>query len=394
MAGLAGGVALAGCSGRPRGVRAVPDALLVDTARGLAVLRGNRCAVAGVAVVAPDATTIYATVPAPGGTRLETIATDSGTVAASTVLPDAWEPRIVSPDGRLVALVPPGHGAGREHSTILVADGSGVRHRLELAGNVVPDAFGEAGTTMFVLDWLPPAAPDRYRVRAVDLASGKPGPLLTRTKVPVPPGAEEEMRGTARQAVFSPDLATLYTLYTNQPDHWHTRDLIAGHKAAETPAFVHTLSLAVGWAYCVDLPEPFGRGAAAGHAQAIAPDGSVLLVADCTSGHVAAVDTESLAVRRVAALPAATGTASAAVAPDGERLYVGAGQRVYVVAVATLAVAGEWSLPAAARGMAVSKDGSRLLIGHSGAVSWLDAASGRQLGQVPVAGLTQVRRVA
>ena len=99
---------------------------------------------------------------------------------------------------------------------------------MELPGNLEPEAFSAAGERLFVLDYLPPAAPDRYRVRMVNLATGKLEPLLTPAKSVVPPGAEEEMRGEGRQAVYDAGRQLLFTLYTHQPDHLHTRDLLAG----------------------------------------------------------------------------------------------------------------------------------------------------------------------
>jgi hypothetical protein len=400
--GAAGAALVAGCTARTRrpsgtGVAlagGVPDVLLADTSRGLAVLRGTRCAVAGAAVATPDARRIYATVPVAGGaTRLDTIATATGTVTAGVTLAGTWVPRTASPAGNLVALMAPAGGtAGRQRTTILVADSSGERYRLDLAGNVEPDVFGSSGDTLFILDWLPPTAPDRYRVRAVDLRSAAPGPLLTRNKTPVPQGAEEGMRGEARQAVFGPDLSTLYTLYTNQPDHQHTRDLLAGRRGTEAPAFVHTLNLQVGWAYCVDLPHPFGHGATPAHTISVTPSGRTLHVADFASGHLAVIDTETLTVRQVVALPTGTGTACSQVALDGERLYLGIGSRVYTVDLTTLTVVARWDVAGVVRGLAASRDGSRLLIGYPGAVGWVDPVTGRQLGRVPVAGLTQLRR--
>jgi hypothetical protein len=396
-AAIGGGAAvLGGCRARPVPVAApvaVPDVLLVDTTKGLAVVRGTRCEVAGTGVAAADVRTIYATVPMAGGaTRLNAIRTSDGTVAASVRLDGAWVPRIASPDGTSVAMMAPARSAGRARTSMLITDRTGPGKRLDLPGNVEPDAFGRgAGNTLFVLDWLPPAAPDRYRVRAVDLTTGTAGPLLTRNKVPVPAGAEEEMHGTARQAVYAPDLSTVYTLYTNQPEHQHTRDLLAGKPGAELPAFVHTLSLEVGWAYCVDLPLPFGRGDPAAHTAAITPDGTALLVADLSSGRLAHINTQELTVTAVATLPTGTGRASAAASPYGDRLYVGIGTRVHLVALPTMDVKASWEMPAAVRGLAASKDGSRLLIGYPGGVAWLDAATGRSLGRAAVTGLTEVR---
>ena len=102
-------------------------------------------------------------------------------------------------------------------------------------------------------------------------------PLLLRDKTLVPPGAEEEMRGEGRQAVLSPDRTRLYTLYLHQADHQHTRDLLPGRHAPDgttVHAFVHVLSLTEGWAYCLDLPAPFGEPAAGTHALTVSPDGA------------------------------------------------------------------------------------------------------------------------
>jgi hypothetical protein len=269
-----------------------------------------------------------------------------------------------------------------------------VRRRLDLTGNYEPDAIRTDGAGLFVLDWLPAKAPDRYRVRVVDLATGAPGPLYTRDKVPVPAGAEEEMRGEGRQAVFAPGAQTLYTLYTHQPDHVHTRDLLAGRRDADVHAFVHTLDLQIGWAYCLDLPAPFGDGPAAGHTIAISPDGLRLFVADRTSGRLAVASTKDLTVSKVITIPSGTGTASSAVSPDGRALYVGGDSRVDVVDLAALAVGASWDVRYDVRGLALSRDGQRVLLGYPGGVAWRHAGSGAELGRLAVPGLTAVRRVA
>jgi YVTN family beta-propeller protein len=335
----------------------------------------------------------YATAPAGAGrTGLRLLDLRSGGVLDRAELAGSWVPRVSSPDGDLVALTPSAAAHGRDHSTVLVSDGRTTRYRVELAGNYEPDAFGRSGVGLFVLDWLPPAAPDRYRVRLIDLATGRPGPLYTRDKVPVPPGAEEEMRGQGRQAVYAPDRGTLFTLYTNQPDHLHTRDLVAGVKMTEANAFVHTLNVELGWAYCLDLPEPFGDGPAAGHTVAVTPDGRRLLVADHTSGKLAVADTETLTVTSVVPVRAGVGSAASAVSPDGGRLYLGIGSQIHVVDLATLTEAAHWPAFGDVSGLTLSADGRRLLVGYPHAVGWFDPVAGTRLGRVDVPGLTWLRR--
>jgi hypothetical protein len=43
------------------------------------------------------------------------------------------------------------------------------------------------------------------------------------------------------------------------------------------------------------------------------------------------------------------------------------------------------------RGLALSADGARLLVGYPGAVGWCGVADGAPQGRVPVAGLTELR---
>ncbi len=399
LAGAAG--VLAACephsSGPTPSSPAVPDVLFADGDSGLIVVRGNAGHPLGPAVYAPDAATVYlTTADGDSGTVLETVDTATMQARGRVGLPGRWRPRITSPDGRLVALAAAGdaHLAGRERTTIVIADRTGQRRRLDLPGNVEPDAFRSDGAGLFVLDWRPAKAPDKYRVRVVDLATGQPGPLFTRDKVPVPAGAEEEMSGVSRSAVFAPSAQTLYTLYTHQPDHQHTRDLLAGGRKTEVHAFVHTLDLQIGWAYCLDLPDPFGHGPAEGHTIAISPDGKRLFVADRTSGRLAVASTEDLTVSTVGAIPTGTGSASSAVSPDGRTLFVGGDSRVHLIDLSTLAVAAAWDVRGTVRGLAVSRDGQRVLVGYPGGVGWRQAGSGQELGRLAVPGLTELRRVA
>jgi DNA-binding beta-propeller fold protein YncE len=157
-------------------------------------------------------------------------------------------------------------------------------------------------------------------------------------------------------------------------------------------AFVHTLDLSMGWAYCLELPDPFGTGPAEAHTVAVTPDGRRLVVADLSSGHLAVADTDTLSVRYVLDVPTGTGTAYAVAPAAGERLYLGVGSHVTVVDLGLLNTVDRWTVQGPVRGLAVSADGARLLVGYRGAVGWYDIVDGRPLGAVPVAGLTELRR--
>lgn len=378
---------------------AVPDALIVaETRDGLVTLHGDRRIAHGTAAVGSgDRERIYATTVGDAGTAL--VATDArtGTRLGASSVAGAWVPRVVDPLGRLAVLTPPGRAdAGRTHTPILIAGEAGEQQRLDLAGNLEPDALSPDGSALFVLEWLPAQAPDRYRVRMVDLPGGTLQPLLTRDKVPVPTGAEEEMRGQGRQAVLSQDREILYTLYTHQGEHRHTRDLVAGRPGA-THAFVHVLHLSLRWAYCLDLPEPFGLGPAAGHALALRPDGRRLVVVDVTAGRLAEADTESLTLTGVTQAPTGSGTAS--LAATAGRTFLGVGGQVHVLGAAGPSAAGPstataWPSAGEVRGLGLNRTLTCLAVADPDGVTWVDAGTGAPLGRVPVDGLTGLVGVA
>jgi hypothetical protein len=228
----------------------------------------------------------------------------------------------------------------------------------------------------------------------VQLGTGDYGALMTLDKKVIPPGAEEEMRGEGRQAVYSPQLQYLFTLYTHQPDHEHTRDLLSARPGKpEVHAFVHTLGTSFGFAYCIDLPAPFGHGPAQAHAIALTPTGQDLYVVDASSGSVARVDADGLKVIGTGTFaPDASGGPAAAAVRTGN-LYVGAGDAIRVIDVDSLATRATWRVPAPVRGVAITGDGRRLWVGLPDAAVALDAATGLVLAQLPVPGLTSLRHV-
>jgi len=364
----------------------VPDVVVAGTAAGLTVLGGTRRRAFGRAAVAGGQDVYVVT-----GGSLMRLDPANWVTARSIAVGDGWIPRVVSGDGgscalgRTPASVRP---AARTSSPLLVTTQERQR-RYDLGGVVEPDAFTSDGAGLFVLEWMPASAPDHYRVRLLDLPTGVLQPLLTRAKLPVPAGAEEEMRGEGRQAVLSPGREILYTLYTHQPGHQHTRDLIAG-RPSHVHAFVHVLHLTERWAYCLDLPRPFGEGPAEGHAIAISPDGRCLAVIDADSGSLAYADTEALTISRVVQLFRVSGAASLLFGPD---LLFGVGAEVTVLDTATDKVKGTWPVPSAVRGLGLSPDASRVYAGGDGEIVWLDARSGALRGRAEVPGLTAVHQV-
>ncbi|MGX6603527.1 YncE family protein [Micromonosporaceae bacterium Da 78-11] len=397
---LAGGVlaaaALPGC--RPSDparatATAVPDVLFADSRQGLVRLSGADSRNLGTSAVLSGAGDVlyHLDLGEAGEPSLVRLDPSSGDAVRSSRLGGGWLPRAISADGRACALgrsAAAERPAARARTPLLIKTESG-EQRYDLDGVIEPDAFTADGLGLFVLQWLPAGAPEKYRVRLLDLGDSQLRPLYTRDKVPVPAGAEEEMSGIGRQAVLSADRNTLYTLYTHQPGHQHTRNLIAGTRSG-VHAFVHVLKLDEQWAYCLDLPDPFGHGPAAGHALAVY--GNRLAVVDLASGHLAYADPETLTIDRVVRVPAAEGEASLVLAPDG-RTLIGAGATVTVLGPAGDSVAASWTVPGAVHGLGLSPDAARVYAGTTGEVVWLDAASGALLGRAPVAGLNRLTHV-
>jgi DNA-binding beta-propeller fold protein YncE len=158
--------------------------------------------------------------------------------------------------------------------------------------------------------------------------------------------------------VLAPDYRTLYTLYTKQPDHVHARDMVqaggTGQPHVHVQAFVHVLSLTEGWAYCLDLPLPFGAGPAAAHTLALSPDGERLYVADRSTGSLAVADTKTLELSRVAPkqvpadVTARTAPGAAAQVGPGNTLYLAGGSELVAVDGAALTAERRWSVAGAA----------------------------------------------
>jgi YVTN family beta-propeller protein len=389
-AGAAAG--LAGCDqpGRQPLVGATPDSLLVRTQSGGVVVLADRTIVRyGECIVAPTGSQLFRAVPVEGGTEVHTVTIRTGVVGDKTVLPGDWVPRVASVSGRSVVLTPPGAPlvggvpAGRDRTTMKVVGPMPDPLTLDLPGNYVPDAFTSTDEGLFVLDWMPPMTPDRYRVRLVRLTDGQPTALWSRDKVPIPPNQEERMEGRSRLAVYNPNLSMLYTLYTNQ--HPSGQAMVENAKA-----FVHSLSIDQQWAVCVDLEEPFGEGPADSHVLTVSPDGRNLYVADLSGGNLAIADTESLRVTSVVPVGKQAGTAFAVA--TSTRVFVAAGKRIAVLdrmGRPTAAIAVDDPVT----GLALSPDGQRLYVARPERLVWYDPATGVLRGEAAVPGLTQLLRV-
>jgi DNA-binding beta-propeller fold protein YncE len=286
--------------------RARPELLYLGGNRGitaLAPVRGHvRFEQAG-AVPSRDWSVLYTTSDDGTTTTVRTLDPATGRVLSERKLAGVFTVRTVSEDGAMVALTPPAPaGTDTYHPTpkdpsplVILRRGDAEPHVLSVPGNVEPEAFSLSGDALFVIDFVPPLAPERYRVARLDLSRGAVDDVRSTEKE-----LQEPMRGTARAQAVAPDGQRLYTLYE--------RDA-TGNAPAE--AFVHVLDLVSETATCVDLPPEFATDPLG--AVAVTPSGARLFVYAPTAGEVAELDTRTLDVSRTAHLPAPVGAAPSVV---------------------------------------------------------------------------------
>lgn len=228
--------------------------LLAEFTDGIGVVRQGSSAPLWIepnAVAALDGSAVFS-IRRDGADRLTRVNPRTGELMSSWPLRRGLSIGAVAPRGRWVALTD--HAAGNNSTEVVVFDAAtgSKTHRIELTGDVRPEAFSVDGELLFVLD----SRGDHYRVQTIELATGRRFDTNDRDKT-VP---AEDMHGAPVHGVMSADGSLLATLYRNPGE-------------AEEPAFVHVLDLEHGWSYCADLPQPFGTG----------PDGSDVIELTATN---------------------------------------------------------------------------------------------------------------
>ena len=162
----------------------------------------------------------------------------TGKTIATRLLPRNLGVRAVSDDGSAIVLTEnavtganPYEPTPRARTRLTVARTGQKPTTYLVEGNVEPEAFSLSTRSLFVIQYTPPSAPDRYRVARIDLSSHRAAatPHAVRSNEDE---LQEPMRGTARAQTMAPDGRRLYTLYT--------RDATATEPAE---AFVHVLDL-------------------------------------------------------------------------------------------------------------------------------------------------------
>ncbi|HEU5306026.1 MAG TPA: hypothetical protein VFW97_01780 [Acidimicrobiia bacterium] len=337
--------------------RTRPELLYLGSAHSIAALapaRGHVRFQESGAVPSRDWTVLYTTTDDGTTTTLRSVDPTTGEEIAHRTVPGGLVVRTVSEDGAMVALTPrPADGTDTYHPApkdpsplVIVRRGDPEPHVLSVPGNVEPEAFSLSGDALFVIDFVPPLAPERYRVARLDLSRGSVDDVRSKEAE-----LQEPMRGTARAQAVAPDGRRLYTLYT--------RDATPTEPAE---AFVHVLDLDAETASCVDLPREFATDPYG--AVAVTPSGGRLYVYSPSVRALAELDTRTLEIARTATVPAPVVTVASTVRATATEstVYLSVSDHIAPVALADLS-AGEWTVaPGEITGIEPASDGSALYV--------------------------------
>jgi hypothetical protein len=296
--------------------------------------------------------------------------------------------RAVSDDGTTLAFTPntatganPYQASVRSTTPLTIVRGDAAPRTYLVKGNVEPEAFSLSKRTLFVIEYTPPTAPDRYRVARVSLASHRSNvtPRAVRSNEDE---LQEPMRGTARAQTLAPDGRRLYTLYT--------RDATPTEPAE---AFVHVLDLERQRATCVDLPSEFAADPVG--AVAVSPSGTRVYVVSPAVGAMAEIDVASLTVARTGRLPGPSSARTVrATVTDDTTLHVSTDGAVTAVDLRALTERSTWSLPDRITGIEPASRGGTLFVSLPDRVVAVDGDTGSIHREYPVADAGPIDHVA
>ncbi|HEX9373720.1 MAG TPA: hypothetical protein VF897_22090 [Roseiflexaceae bacterium] len=374
-------------------------------ARRLAILsRGTRLRDLPFGVVSPDWATLYTAQDSYANgqhkTRVQAIDLETGQPIRETTIDGAYAlptvgldgtPGGLSPNGDwLVLQAAPTVKAGHSQSQLAILDTAFKQppKQVNLDGDFWFDAINNNGYRLYLLEYLPAGARDKYQVRLYYPSRGTLDPDIV-----TPKGESIIMRGVRQAEAASPNGDWLYSLYLNQ-----------GYGP-----FVHALMLDQPFAFCIDLPKT-GKDDEDKQllwSLALSKDGGTLYAANGALGLVAEIDTNNLQVRRSATLPAPTASAGpfgglaelfaapvaqakralvggSALSPDGKTLFTLGEQGLLVINTGDLKLSGRYLPAVTLNSVALSADGARLYVvsGDEGKIIQLDPATGATVTEV------------
>jgi hypothetical protein len=240
-------------------------------------------------VRAPGSDVRYVALPNRTETSLAAVRVPSGRIVRFSTLAGLFGVPLVAFDGTAGGLAADGKtlvlassgGAGSRFAVVSTRTLRPLR-TISLRGSWAFDALSPDGRTLYAIEYRSPGDAFAYRVRAVDLTTGRvrPGAIVD------PREPDEQMGGLPLTRASSANGVWAYTLYTN----------------AEHP-FVHALDTRRGVAFCIDLPWRGGQALDTVRMR-VTRGGRSLVLRQAAVGRLAVVDTRTFAVRAVAA-PAA-----------------------------------------------------------------------------------------
>lgn len=240
-------------------------------------------------VRAPDAAVRYVALVARGTTSLAVVRVGDGRVLRYVPLKGEFGvPQVafdgttdgLSADKRTLVLSSLGTLVGANRTSrfaVLATKSLRVKRTIALPGLWSFDAVSPDGSTIYAIQYLGTGDVVDYKVRAIDVASGRPlpGAIIDRRE------PNEEMQGSPTTRAFGPGRAWAYTLY-GKPDG---------------TAFVHALDTRRGEAVCIDLPWSSVQNSLWSVRMSVTANGKALTLRQATQGRLAVVDLGSFRVR-------------------------------------------------------------------------------------------------
>ncbi len=358
--------------------------LQIQHARGVAVIEPDRKSRIVLnerfGVTSPDGSLVVtARLGFAGGAANSTISVrnaKTGSTRWETRVPGRWRPEAVRADGDRIILgdrdISSHHAdvpAGRTATVLMFLERGQAPRLIRVAGNLVAEAFSTGGTQVVLIEHLPAERPTSYRVRPLDLPTGRLLPqqggvktantsatasstatsAATSNVVGVSNLEPTVMQGVRINQSWAATGKALYTLY----------DATSYGPTAAT--FVHALDLDKVTATCLAVPEAIDAGAA--HGSVLSGDDNTIVV---------------VGRKGIATIDAKTGTTRAVVmserpgrpslAASGASLWVASGDVLEQLNLATLEPVGRYPIPTGARGIVPLSYGPVTLLDSSGTI--------------------------
>ena len=359
------------------------ELLYVATATGMTVVDASTDTVVATlpaGTLLPDRSR-YWTVDSGERTTVRGIDPATGIDAASFAVDGRWSvpaaygpaPSGLSANAKWMVLVAPPHTTGTaivNRFAVVDLVHKKIDRIVTANGDVGFDAVSDDGRNLYLVEHLVPAP--RYAVRVASFnGAGLQDGILGQVKT-----AEPEVMNGLYHASVAVGADWFLSLYSNP---------------GRGP-FIHALNTTQLYAQCIlnipDVPAALRPAWSMvhdpGHAKLYAVNGA--------GGVVSEVNTGTLTVTRsnIDLTPAASTLATAPLHPaalstDGTRIYAAAGFGVLVIYTGDLSVHARFLTDRLVDSVAVSQDGQRLYVASGGAITKLEASTGKPLGTVGAA---------